>query len=187
MLLYLDGAAVGCFVLFILLLIIRAHRIRRTGNYGNAGKFTVFLSWLLIIGFFVSISGIAYGATDPAGFDHLQKVAINKVHSFRHHDDQKQPAAKSSQHDDEKDTANDEEVTWTPEHPELDGDSVNVKFTVPEDTKVVVQGHVHHQEYGRISADDETVTKTISFDYAAKYDVIITHDGEKTTKTLTIE
>ena len=81
MLLYLDYIAIISFVLFIIMLVVRLRRIRRTGDYSNAGHFTVFFSWLLIIVFFVSISGIAYGAARPAQFNQLTSNLDHHLHS----------------------------------------------------------------------------------------------------------
>lgn len=190
MLMYLDGVAIGCFVLFILLLIGRAHHIRKTGNYGNAGKFTVFLSWLLIICFFVSISGIAYGATNPAGFNNVQTVVTEQVQKIGHHQSNAKSTAgqqKPAAHHATSKTISAKEVSWTPENPLLKNGISKVTFTVPKETTVTVKGHVHHQEYGKIKTGAEAKQESMKFDYAGQYDVVINQNGQQRTATLTIK
>ncbi len=188
MLMYLDVIAIVCFVLFILLLIRRAHRIRKTGNYSNAGKFTIFLSWLLLIVFFISISGIAYGAANPTGFDHLQTVAADQVAKVSHHD---QSSAKlqtrASKHNHPAESTEPKKVSWSPETPQLKSGEAKVTFTVPKSTTVVIKGHLHHQQYGKISTDDRSKKSTIKFTYAGQYDVEINQDGDQHTATLTVK
>lgn len=193
MLMYLDGIAVGCFVLFILLLIIRAHHIRKTGNYRNAGKFTIFLSWLLIIIFFVSISGIAYGATNPTGFNHLQTLAADQVQRVSDHHfniaikpkhDKKGTATRQSS---SAENNSPKKVSWTPENPTLKDGNAKVTFTVPKETTVTVKGHVHHQQYGKIKATTTAKKSSMNFDYAGQYDVVINQNGQQRTATLTIK
>lgn len=188
MLMYLDGIAIGCFILFILMLIGRAHHIRKTGKYGNAGKFTILISWLLIICFFVSISGIAYGAANPTGFSRLTNQVTNVVNQHHH-----QQATTTNHHSSTADhqsrtTTDPKEVSWTPENPRLKNSAVKVKFTVPKETTVTIKGHLHHQQYGKITADETAKHSTIKFTYAGQYDVIITsQNGHQETATLIVK
>ncbi len=187
---YLDGVAIGCFVLFILLLVGRAHRIRKTGKYGNAGKLTIVLSWLLIICFFVSISGIAYGATNPIGFDRLTSQVTDQVSNVVHHHDRQAATSHHSSTADHhsSDATEPTKVSWTPTNPHLQNGSVKVKFTVPKATTVEVKGHVHHQQYGKIVTNNIAKHSTIEFSYAGEYDVIIhQQNGHQETASLTIK
>lgn len=188
MLMYLDVIAIACFVLFILLLIRRARRIRKTGNYSNAGRFTIFLSWLLLIVFFISISGIAYGATNPTGFDHLQTVAADQVAKVsHHHQSSAESQTKESSHTRPSQSTEPKKVIWSPETPQLKSGEARVTFTVPQSTTVMIKGHLHHQQYGKISADDHAKKSTIKFTYAGQYDVEINQDGVQHTATLTVK
>ena len=197
MLLYLDYIAIISFVLFIIMLVVRLRRIRRTGDYGNAGHFTVFFSWLLIIVFFVSISGIAYGAARPAQFNQLTSNLDHHLHSHAKSNDsnqatQKNSSSQASKSSDESDSSSSSaktpNVVWSPHDPEIaDGSSVvRVRFLVPANTSVTVKGHLHHQRYGYVPADDQKQDVTLKFTDAGKYDVVINHGGKTYTKQLEV-
>ncbi|MCI5811983.1 MAG: hypothetical protein MRZ92_00420 [Lactobacillus sp.] len=194
MLLYLDYIAIICFVLFIIMLVVRLRRIRRTGDYGNAGHFTVFVSWLLIIVFFLSISGIAYGAARPAQFNQLTAGLDSHLHPHKaasnqtsHHATNTSSTSSSSESSSESSDKT-PKVVWTPHNPEIaDGSSlVRVRFLIPANTGVTVRGHEHHQRYGYAPATDEKQDVTMKFSNEGTYDVIITHAGKTYTKQLEV-
>lgn len=189
MLLYLDLAAIISFVLFIFNLILRLHYIRKTGSYANAGKLSIIFNWLLIIIFFVSISGIAYGASQPARFQALcakiipqqQKTHRQVRHSSSHHHVQ---SASSSSTQPSRSTA---QVTWAPKEPAINGGTARVRFLVPANTKLVVQGHLHHQRYGAVPASSQQQDVTLKFTDAGEYDILTTKAGQTTTQHMTVD
>lgn len=193
MLLYLDYIAITSFVLFIIMLVFRLRKIRKTGDYSNAGHFTVFFSWLLIIVFFVSISGIAYGAARPAQFNELTSnlhldhhtKSTSSNHSAQSHLQSVNSSDESSSPDSSVKAPN---VVWTPHNPEIaDGSSfVRVRFLIPAKTSITVKGHVHHQRYGYVPADDDKQDVTLKFSDSGKYDVVINHGGKTYTKQLEV-
>lgn len=190
MLLYLDYAAIICFVLFILMLIIRFHHIKRTGNYQNAGWLTVCFSWLLIIVFFISISGIAYGSARPAQFNQLTTKLASRVQPRAKHS-QHHAASSTNQRSTKTTSSSKNEapnVVWSPHNPKIaDDDSVvRVRFLIPANTSVSVKGHLHHQSYGAVPADDQKQDVTLKFSDAGTYDVIMKHNGKTYTKQLEI-
>lgn len=78
-------------------------------------------------------------------------------------------------------------MSWSPETPQLKSGEAKVAFTVPKSTTVVIKGHLHHQQYGKISTDDRAKKSTIKFTYAGQYDVEINQDGDQHTATLTVK
>lgn len=191
MLLYLDLAAIICFVLFVINLIIRLHHIRKTGNYSNAGKFTIVFNWLLIIVFFISISGIAYGASRPTQFQALCDKIVPQQQTMQH---QQTSASSTSHHSTKKTTSHkktssfssSKQVTWSPTQPTITGGTARVRFLVPANTKLVVQGHLHHQRYGAVPASSQKQDVTLKFTDSGEYDVIATKSGNTTTQHMTI-
>src|SRR5699024_7039948 len=63
--------AILSFLAFILMLVIRVQIIKRHRRITNASRFTVFLSWLLILIFFGSLGGIIYGVSNPGALPHF--------------------------------------------------------------------------------------------------------------------
>ncbi|WP_295729285.1 hypothetical protein [uncultured Limosilactobacillus sp.] len=192
---YLIVCAFASFILFAILLIHRARQITKTQSLKNAGHFTVILSWLLLIIFFASISGIAYGATYPATFAKLehqitgQKLASPKPQRSAkkaHYSQRNQQSAKHESTNSHRQKSDNSEVTWDPTAPKISGSYVNILFNVPKNTSVVIRGHVYHQKYGEILADPQTQRVSIQFNYTGTYDVIINHNGQETTKILKI-
>lgn len=192
MLIYLDLAAIICFVLFVINLIIRLHHIRKTGNYSNAGKLTIVFNWLLIIVFFISISGIAYGASRPAQFQALcdkivpqhqttQRQQTASSTSTSHHS-----TKKTTSHKKTSSSSSSKQVTWSPNQPTISGGTARVRFLVPANTKLVVQGHLHHQRYGAVPASSQKQDVTLKFTDSGEYDVITTKSGNTTTQHMTI-
>lgn len=188
MLIYLDLAAIICFVLFIINLIVRLHYIRKTGNYSNAGKLSIIFNWLLIIIFFVSISGIAYGASRPTQFQELSDKIIPQTHHTKttSHHHQTTHSTSPKRASSSSDTSHSTQVTWSPNQPSTNAGTARVRFLVPANTKLVVRGHVHHQQYGAVPASQHQQDVTLKFTDAGEYDVITTHAGQTTTQRMTI-
>lgn len=216
MLIYiLDGVAIVSFILFIILLIGRAHQIRHTNRRGNAGGLTVFFSWLLIILFFVSLSGIAYGTAHPEGlnqiqaktFGHVEKhrqssskqsassssasAASRKSSSIKASESSSREAAKKAKAKQQatqasNDQKQNEGVTWDPQTPTIQNGTTNVNFVVPKNTSVVIQGHIKHQNYWQVPAANYQQRLSIPFHHAGTYDVVINRNGNVQTSTLQV-
>lgn len=196
---YLISCAFVSFFLFAILLIHRARQITKTQSLKNAGHFTVVFSWLLLVIFFASISGIAYGATNPTKIAKLEnqvtgkhQAATKQKPSVKESHQPSQKSAKQAKtqkknHPTTNQSASTSDVTWDPAEPKISGSYVNILFTVPKNTSVVIRGHVYHQKYGEVLADPKSQRVSIQFNYTGTYDVIINHNGQETTKIMKIE
>lgn len=193
MLLYLDCVAITCFILFIFLLIIKMRKIRKTGNYKNAGCFTIFFSWILIIVFLVCIGGITYGSIRPAQFNQVTSDINNHFHhhhkstSTHHHKKVASSSSSKSSSSSSNSQTNTPDVVWSPDNPAItNGKAVRVRFLIPANTSVTVQGHRYHRLFGSVPAAKDKQDVTIKFTDSGTYDIIVKYKGQTYTKQMII-
>ncbi|WP_283574456.1 hypothetical protein [Limosilactobacillus ingluviei] len=162
--------AILSFVAFILMLVIRVQIIKCHNRITNPSRFTVFLSWLLILVFFGSLGGIIYGVSNPGALPHF--------HYNRHKQEtlQTKLQEKKAGHLSKK-----VKFAWTPVEPSLNADSIaKVSFILPQNTQVRVIGHNSGMIYAAFSSGKQPTKHQVRLNSAGDYDVKVT-TGSKTT------
>ncbi|WP_283578943.1 hypothetical protein [Limosilactobacillus ingluviei] len=162
--------AILSFVAFILMLVIRVQIIKCHNRITNPSRFTVFLSWLLILVFFGSLGGIIYGVSNPGTLPHF--------HYNRHKQEilQTKLQEKKADHLSKK-----VKFAWTPVEPSLNADGIaKVSFILPQNTQVRVIGHNSGMIYAAFSSGKQPTKHQVRLNSAGDYDVKVT-TGSKTT------
>lgn len=162
--------AILSFVAFILMLVIRVQIIKCHNRITNPSRFTVFLSWLLILVFFGSLGGIIYGVSNPGALPHF--------HYNRHKQEilQTKLQEKKADHLSKK-----VKFAWTPVEPSLNADGIaKVSFILPQNTQVRVIGHNSGMIYAAFSSGKQPTKHQVRLNSAGDYDVKVT-TGSKTT------
>ncbi|KRN44659.1 hypothetical protein [Limosilactobacillus ingluviei] len=162
--------AILSFVAFILMLVIRVQIIKCHNRITNPSRFTVFLSWLLILVFFGSLGGIIYGVSNPGALPHF--------HYNRHKQEtlQTKLQEKKADHLSKK-----VKFAWTPVEPSLNADGIaKASFILPQNTQVRVIGHNSGMIYAAFSSGKQPTKHQVRLNSAGDYDVKVT-TGSKTT------
>lgn len=162
--------AILSFVAFILMLVIRVQIIKCHNRITNPSRFTVFLSWLLILVFFGSLGGIIYGVSNPGTLPHF--------HYNRHKQEtlQTKLQEKKADHLSKK-----VKFAWTPVEPSLNADGIaKVSFILPQNTQVRVISHNSGMIYAAFSSGKQPTKHQVRLNSAGDYDVKVT-TGSKTT------
>lgn len=176
--------AIASFVLFILILVARVQLIKHYRRVTNASRFTVFLSWLLIIIFFGSLGGIVYGVGHPNALPHFhynrhkQETLQTKLQQKEAKQKAKQKVAKL-----EKKV----KFAYTPVNPKLDGNGeAKVKFILPRQTTVRVIGAHSGVIYATFSSSNKVKEISKAFNNSGDYLVKVTTNGKTTNYKMTI-
>lgn len=201
---YLDLTALISFLFLLILLIFRAHRIQTNADYRKPKILTTCLSWLLLVIFLVSLGSITYGTLYPQRFNQFgqqvlgknfplfttaskpsSKITISATKQKSSATKEKATAAKKTPTTDSLTSIT--SVTWNPTHPSLtNGQPVNIMFSVPKDTGVVIKGHTYNQQYGKVIPANSSQRVNFQFNTAGTYDIVINQDGNTSIKTLVI-
>lgn len=170
--------AILSFLAFILMLVIRVQIIKCHNRITNPSRFTVFLSWLLILVFFGSLGGIIYGVSNPGVLPHFhynrhkQETLQTKLQEKK----AQREAKKKADHLSKK-----VKFAWTPVEPSLNADGIaKVSFILPQNTQVRVIGYNSGMIYAAFSSGKQPTKHQVRLDSAGDYDVKVT-TGSKTT------
>lgn len=166
--------AVVSLVIFIIKFSRQIHRIKRGRNYTGPGS--VFVNWVLILAFIISIAGIGYEKFANHQASDTQTVA-------------KAPSATKAVKDtDNNDDSQNLKLKFR-DDVTMDSDGVvRLKITVSAGAKVVIKGANSGKKYAGFTAPSGsgTVTKVVVLDSTGPYKVVASRGGKKVTKNLVV-
>ena len=176
--------AILSFLAFILMLVIRVQIIKRHRRITNASRFTVFLSWILILIFFGSLGGIIYGVSNPGALPHFhynrhkQETLQTKLQEKKAQRQAKEKAAR---------LAKKVKFAWTPGEPSLNADGIaKVSFILPKNTQVRIIGHNSGMIYAAFSSGSQPDKHQVRLNSAGDYDIKVTTGGKTTMYSLSV-
>ena len=172
------------FVLFILILVIRVQIIKHHHRVTNASRFTVFLSWLLILIFFGSLGGVIYGVGHPNALPHFHYNRHKQV-TLQTKLQQKEAKQKAKQKVEKLEKK--VKFAYTPIKPKLDGNGeAKIKFILPKHTTVRVIGAHSGVIFNTFSSSNKVSEISKTFNNSGDYLVKVTTNGKTTNYKMTI-